>query len=80
MPVVRLGNGSKGSLAPGRAPGKQSETCPGSARRVPECSRAAKFETLAMGPGVMEIREADNPKIVASPTHSGCLVSVLEAL
>jgi len=50
----------RGKLAQGRAPGKQSETWPGMTRGVPECSRAARDGGLGMGPGTMEVGEANN--------------------
>lgn len=60
----------RGPLAQGRAPGKQSETWPGLARGVPECSSAARDRVLGMGPGVMEVGEANNPN-TAPPKQSG---------
>lgn len=47
----------RGTLAQGRAPGKQSETWPGLAREVPECSRAARDRVLGMVPSIMEVGE-----------------------
>lgn len=66
----------RGTLAQGRAPGKQSETWPGLARGVPESSRAARDGVLDMGPGVMEVGDANNPN--TAPWD--CLVSMFEAV
>lgn len=57
----------RGTLAQGRTPGKQSESWPGLARGVPECSRAAKDGLLGIGPGVVEVGEANN--LNTTPIH-----------
>lgn len=69
----------RGMLAQCRAPGKQSESWPGLVRGVPECSWAARDGVLGMGPGVMEVGEANNPN-TTPPTNPqpGCLVSMFE--
>lgn len=57
----------RGTLAQGRTPGKQSESWPGLARGVPECERAAKDGLLGIGPGVVEVGEANN--LNTTPIH-----------
>lgn len=57
----------RGTLAQGRTPGKQSESWPGLARGVPECSRAAKDGLLGIGPGVVEVGEGNN--LNTTPIH-----------
>lgn len=57
----------KGTLAQGRAPGKQSESWPGFVKWVPECSRAARDGGLGKGPGVMEVGEANNLNTARPP-------------
>lgn len=61
----------RGALARGRAPGKQSESWPGLAGGGPECSRAARDGVPGMGPGVMEVGEANNPNKALPPRLSG---------